>query len=175
MTDTPVRVTAAPSLVPRERDARGKLLPRAKPVVEAVQTEEPEEINNGEKRIPLGQHVAKLSYAARPGFVRRWISDVPGRVERALGAGWSHVKDLKDKTPVRMVTDPSLSMSGRQGFLMELPQALYEEDQKVKQDSLDEVDEHIYKGTFNQEANDKRYNPTFAPNKFEVRRGSGKV
>lgn len=173
MVDTPVRV-AAESFQPRQRDARGRLQSRAAPKIEEA-PEDDIEVNNGVKRIPLGQHVARLNYPARPGYARRWISDQPGRVERALGSGWSHVKDLKSKQPVRMVVDSSLGQNGRQGFLMEIPEALYLEDQKLKQDSLDEVDNEIYNGSYNQEAGDKRYNPTFAPNKFDVRRGSGKV
>ncbi len=179
MTDAPVRVRApevpvAEGMQPRARDSKGRLMPRAAPAAPAVEEAETV-IATGVKRVPLGQHVAKLAYAPRPGYARRWVSDLPGRVDKALAAGWSHVKDPKTKQPVKYVTDPSLGAGGRQGFLMELPEELYEEDQKVKQDSLDEVDEAIYKGAYNQEAGDKRYNPTFAPNKFEVRRGSGKV
>jgi hypothetical protein len=174
MTDTPSRVTPAEGFKPRATDASGKFVSRAAPQVED-QTQDDIEVNNGIKRIPLGQHVAKLGYALRPGYMRRWVSDLPGRVDRALAAGWSHVKDLKSKQPVRMVVDSSLGQNGRQGFLMEIPEALYDEDQKLKQDSLDEVDNAIYNGNYNQEAGDKRYNPTFAPNKFDVRRGSGKV
>lgn len=160
---------------PRARDAQGRLLPRAKPqqaqAPEATETDPV--LNNGVKRVPLGQHVAKLAYPPRPGFVRRWISDLPGRVDRALEAGWSHVK--QGSNPVKQVTDPNMGQGGRLGFIMEIPQDLYDEDQKAKSDSLDEVDNAIYNGVYNQEAGDKRYNPQFAPNKNEVRRGSGKV
>ena len=179
MTDAPIRVRAsevktAEGMQPRARDGKGRLMPRAKPVApEPVEAETV--IATGVKRVPLGQHVAKLAYAPRPGYHRRWVSDLAGRVDKALAAGWSHVKDPKTKTPVKYVTDPSLGSGGRQGFLMEIPEELYNEDQKVKSDSLDEVDNAIYNGIYNQEAGDKRYNPAFAPNKFEVRRGSGKV
>jgi hypothetical protein len=173
MSDAPVRVKPNRQALGAVTDPAGKELPR--PIAPVEETDVDIEVDNGMKRVPLGQHVSKLAYPPRPGFVRRWISDLPGRVDRALGAGWSHVKNIKNKTPVKMVTDPSLGMSGRQGFLMELPEELYQEDQKLKQDSLDEVDNAIYNGVHNQEANDKRYNPTFAPNKFEVRRGSGRV
>ena len=179
MVDAPIRVRAsevatAESLQPRARDAKGRIMPRAKPVQAAPEAAEVDvEVNNGVKRIPLGQHVAKLSYPVRPGYVRRWVSEIPGRIERALGAGWSHVKDPNTKKPVGQVVDQSLGEKGRRGYLMEIPEALYDEDQKVKQDSLDEVDKLIDSGKYNERADDKRYNPTFAPNKKEVRLGPG--
>ena len=170
MADTPQRITSE-GLQPRARDAKGRIMPRVRAQAPEAETEEPRA--TGVKRIPLGQHVAQLDYPARPGYHRRWVSDLPGRVDRAIAAGWSHVKDDRAKQPVKRVVDKSLGESGRLGFLMEIPQELYNEDQQVKADSLDAVDEHIYKGTFNQEANDKRYNPRFAPNKSEVRLGPG--
>lgn len=179
MTDAPVRVRAsevqtAEGMQPRARDSKGRLMPRAKPAapepVEAVETRP-----TGTKRIPLGQHVARLAYPPRPGYVRRWVSEIPGRIERALAAGWSHVKDAKTKRPVGQVVDKSLGEKGRQGYLMEIPQDLYDEDQMVKSDSLDAVDKLIDSGKYNEQPGDHRYNPAFAPNKSEVRRGSGKV
>lgn len=171
----PAKGIPVAGIQPREKNAKGKFVPRIKPPETEVVDETEAVLGGGKKRIPLGQHVAQLGYPPRPGFHRRWVSELPGRVDRALAAGWSHVKDPRSKQPVRLVVDKSLGERGRNGFLMEIPQALYDEDQEVKSRSLDEVDEHIYKGTFNQEDNDKRYNPTFAPNKNEVRRGSGKV
>ena len=176
MVDAPVRVTSDTSFKSRARDAKGKPMPRPKPA--AIEAAAEEEINiqpTGKKRVPLGQHVAKLAYPPRPGYVRRWISDSPGRVAQAFDGGWSHVKDPKTQKPVKRVVDESLGQGGRLGFIMEIPEELWNEDQQAKSDSLDVIDNQIYNGKLNEEANDKRYNPTFAPNKFEVRRGSGKV
>lgn len=183
-TEAPVRIkaTTAPApgvavaegMQPRARNAKGQLLPRAQP--QAPEADEDNiDLNNGVKRVPLGQHVAQLGYAKRPGFHRRWVSDLPGRIDRALAAGWTHVKNLKSKNPEVLIVDKSLGEKGRKGFLMEIPQALYDEDQKVKSDMLDEVDANIYNGVHNEQEGDKRYNPRFAPNKNDIRRGSGKV
>ena len=177
MTSIPERIKApgvpvAEGMQPRRRDAKGKPMPRAMPAA-PVEAEADAPRPAGIKRVPLGQHVAQGDYPPRPGYHRRWVSDLPGRVDRALGAGWSNVKDPKTKQPVKRVVDKSLGEKGRLGFLMEIPQELYEEDQKVKSDSLDEVDDLIYNGKLNEQPNDRRYNPTFAPNKFEVRRGPG--
>jgi hypothetical protein len=134
MTEAPIRVHAPAeetSFKARARDAKGRLMPRKAPEP-APMEDTGAEVKTGAKRVPLGQHVSKLSYPPRPGYAMRWVSDLPGRVDRALAAGWSHVKDLKSKTPVKQVTDPSLGMSGRQGFLMEIPEALYNEDQAIK-------------------------------------------
>ena len=177
MAEAPVRVTqsevkTAEGFKTRQRDAKGRIMPRAKPTPPPVE-EAMETRPTGTKRIPLGQHVARLAYPPRPGYVRRWVNEIPGRIARALAAGWSHVKDASTKRPVGQIVDKSLGEKGRSGYLMEIPKELYDEDQQAKQDSLDEVDKLIDSGKYNEQPNDKRYNPTFAPNKKEVRLGPG--
>jgi hypothetical protein len=175
MPNAPVRVTAAP----RKRFGRvvdpagNELAPKAVTAAPEVDESEALPIATGKKRVPLGQHVAKLSYPPRPGYVRRWVSDSPGRIAQAFDGGWSHVNDPQTKKPVKRVVDESLGQGGRLGFIMEIPEELYEEDQKAKSDSLDVIDNQIYYGKLNEETNDKRYNPASTPNKNEVRLGPG--
>jgi hypothetical protein len=103
------------------------------------------EVQEGSRpRRAVGSY-APLKAAQRPGYVRRWVNDEPGRVKMFLEAGYSFVKDqnadlrsnnlnLNDRSGVvtaiinRKITDAST----HKAYLMEIKQEWYEEDQKKK-------------------------------------------
>lgn len=100
-------------------------------------------------RVPLGSSRQKLTASQREGYQRRWVNDVPGRVEMAQEAGYEFVTaDAKANS-----SDPGANKSAIVGvnadgtplraYLMEIPADWYQEDQKAKQSECDRVDEAI--------------------------------
>lgn len=96
----------------------------------------------GNDRVPM--HVRNvMTTHHREGYQRRFFNDTEGRIQAALDAGWGFV--YKDGTEV--VGDNSGALEGGDigsrvarpagggitAYLMEIPQELYEEDQKAKQ------------------------------------------
>lgn len=136
------------------------------PQVIEAEAEEGEVIRDGVRRVPLGQHVAKLALPERPGFVRRWINDYPGRVQQAVGGGYEHIKDGKGQ-PLTRVVDKT---SGLVSYAMEIPREFYDEDKLAKQNSLNATDESMHNGTFKKDPDAQTYGGI----KFDVTRGTGK-
>ena len=136
------------------------------PVLETVEAEEGLTVSDGVRRVPLGQHVAKLALPDRPGFVRRWINDYPGRVQQAVNGGYEHIKDEKSQ-PLTRVVDKT---SGLVSYAMEIPREFYDEDKRAKEESLDATDKTMHNGTFKQDPDSQTYGGI----KFNVQRGPGK-
>ena len=136
------------------------------PIIETVEAEEGEVIRDGSKRVPFGQHVAKLALPDRPGFVRRWINDIPGRIQKAIGGGYEHIKDGSGK-PLQHVVDKT---TGQISYAMEIPVQFFEEDKRAKSESLDATDKSMHNGTFNKDPDSQTYGGI----KFNVSRGTGK-
>ena len=96
------------------------------------------------KRVPLGTR-DRLRYPKRKGYTRRVFNDDHDRIQRALDAGYEFVTepDLPGGDP--QVGDASQMGkkvskevgSGIKGYLMEIPDEYYEEDQKAKMDKID--------------------------------------
>jgi hypothetical protein len=111
------------------------------------------------KRIPFGVPTQRFSPPPEDGFQYRVINDrwkkEPGRVQRALSAGWELVEHERSGENVGTNEDGSEV----KGVLMRIPQELYDEDQAVKNKALDEVDEQIYRGEYKKSGNDLRYLP----------------
>ncbi len=110
------------------------------------------------KRIPLGTSIARLSNDQRPGYYRRWINDVPGRLERARRAGYEHVKDPKGE-PVSTPAGTQEQGGGLRAYLMEMPNELRNEDLAAKSATVDEIDNAINRGKFKEQQGDNRYVP----------------
>jgi hypothetical protein len=96
------------------------------------------------KRIPIGTGNV-LTAEQRPGFVRRFVNDQDGRVERFKDAGYTPVLDQSADTSAQGAGKPSLLGNvvrksvggGRHAVLMEIPQEWYDEDQELKQREVD--------------------------------------
>lgn len=123
------------------------------------------------ERRPFGRQEAKLTYPPREGFTRRFFNDDPGRVERALDAGYTHV--VKDSHNYTRPGGTNKQGGGRTLFLMEIPTEFYDEDFAAKNGALDETDNAIYTGHHNKEAGDGRYVVKTTPISVGVRRGPG--
>lgn len=95
-----------------------------------------------------------MSTDQREGFVRRWVNDIPGRVEKFFRAGYEVVKDDEVTVGDGGVTDNNIALGtgarknvgrtrageGTQAVLMEIPKDMYEADQKAKQAEVDATD-----------------------------------
>ena len=171
MTDTPQPVPKS-SFEPRPKNAAGKFVSRAAPPPPVEPDDEPV-ITDGVKRIPLGQRKARLAYESRPGYVRRWINDEPGRVFDAENGGYAKVIDKLTGKPVYRIVGTAKAGGGLTAYLMEIPEEFWKEDFDQKQIPLNELDKQIRMGVHNQEDDDKRYVPPTGI-KFGVQRGSGR-
>lgn len=99
------------------------------------------------RRKPLGTTEQKLARPHNKGFVRRWLNDTPGRVERAKEAGYRHVRtDDGEKSPEVAVVGVSEDGSPLHAYLMEIPEKYYKEDQLEKERPLAEFDKVLKRG-----------------------------
>lgn len=102
------------------------------------------------KRVLLGGTSLKLDAPKRNGYVRRWFNDAEGRVETAEQAGYSFVHDgrAESEQPVRVRRRVGTNADGTPlyAYLMEKPEEFYQEDQALKRQPLDEIDEAIFGG-----------------------------
>ncbi len=108
----------------------------------------PKRVMQSRKRVPLGARNI-LTAGARPGYRRRFVNDVGDRVAMFKDAGWKPV--LKESvgddragkaTSMGSSVNPSVG-GGQRAILMEIPEELYLEDEKVKQDKIDQVEKEM--------------------------------
>jgi hypothetical protein len=133
---------------------------KSKPTDSEPQPRERERPERSE-RVPFGvprQRIIRPTGCENDGFQYRvfndnWAND-PGRIQRAKQAGYE-VVDNFEPLPVGSNDDGSPI----KGVLMRIPQEWYDEDQKLKQKTVDAVDAAIKAGTLEQSASDKRYIP----------------
>lgn len=113
------------------------------------------------ERIPLNRNRMKLSVPSRPGYVRRWVNDVPGRLYNFERAGYEFVTDpdlivgegddVSQRPGVgsvvsRMVGSIEATGQPLRAYLMEIPQEYYDEDQAVKAAEVDERENAMRRG-----------------------------
>lgn len=105
------------------------------------------------KRVPLGTPQPRLSAEQRPGFIRRFVNDTPGRITNALQGDYSHVIDeTADEEDGRAAYRSEIVGVKEDGtalraYLMEVPEDIYAEDQMIKQAPLDEFDQEMKRGS----------------------------
>jgi len=140
----------AVTIIKEAKDASGQSLVVAesndneKPAPEGVKR-----VVQSRKRVPLGSRNI-LTAQKRPGFVRRFVNDKGDRVQQFKEAGWKAVgadeKVGDDKagkaSSVGSSANPSVGNNQR-AVLMEIPDNYYKEDQKAKQDKIDQVEKEI--------------------------------
>jgi hypothetical protein len=111
-------------------------------------------------RTPFSANRKRLEVAQRPGYVRRWFNDQDDRIARAEAAGYAFVLKgetaVGDKEVARGNTDINSRTStvvGRtaqsqpiRAYLMEIPEAWYQEDQLKKEATNQMVDDAIRAG-----------------------------
>ena len=96
-------------------------------------------------RKPFGARAHKLDNSERPGFHRHWFNDWPGRIQTALEAGYTHVKDVEGKNMCRVVGTQEHG-GGLTAYRMEIPIEWYNEDQAAKEAREMEKMEQIRRG-----------------------------
>jgi hypothetical protein len=161
------------------RDAKGRRVSQAAPAASpaTAATDAPAPVDDpddpyAEKRrtrVKVGTVKRKLYAPPREGFQRRFVNDLPGRVEDLKERGWDIV--MKDGRPWTVSASQSEKLIA---YLMEIPDEFYIEDDVSKQEKLDETDFAIYRGRLNEEPGDNRYVPRSTPIKMSVQRGTGK-
>ena len=97
------------------------------------------------KRVPLGTPRAKMHADKRPGYVRYWFNDKPGRIVAAQDAGYQFVMESGDQKR-QMNVGTGEAGQPLQAYLMEIPEEFYKEDQALKQVPLDEFETAINGG-----------------------------
>lgn len=122
---------------------------------------------NDENRVPFGAMTQRLAYASREGYHRHWFNDSPGRLIRALQAGFKHVRDEHTGSNVSRPVGVAIGGGALMGYLMEIPEPWWRKDMALLHKRVDEVDDSIRRG--NIEGNvgqDGRYIPAQRPIKI---------
>jgi hypothetical protein len=113
-------------------------------------------------RIPFGSPEKKWGCPLNDGYHYRVFNDnwaaKPGNIEAAQAAGYEFVESNNEKEKPKVV-GTNENGTAIKGYLMRIPQEIYDEDQKVKQKVVDRIDEQISAGSLQQGAGDNRYIP----------------
>ena len=96
-------------------------------------------------RKPFGSMDQKLAWPPIKGFHLHWFNDIPGRLDRAKEAGYEHVKNADGENATRIVGVASEG-GGLRAYLMKIPQEWYDEDMKLEQKRIDELDSDLQRG-----------------------------
>ena len=113
-------------------------------------------------RVAPGIASRNLEYPSREGYVRRVVCDRHGRLEKFTRGGWAYVTEdqLEEKNPgtlkastregvdsrVSQVVGTHKNLTPMTGYLMEIPEELYQEDQDEKMDRLDALEGSLRAG-----------------------------
>lgn len=111
-----------------------------------------------DSRKPFGSQDQKLAYPARDGYHRHWFNELPGRIDSALEAGYTHVLDKEGRKVVRVV-GVATSGDGLPSYLMEIPQEWYEDDMARQQSEIDKTEEAMRRGKLEEKPGENRYVP----------------
>lgn len=120
----------------------------------------------------------QLSKADMDGFksrkvITRWFNDDPGRIERALGGGYNHVKPehamslgqgalhggSTDESPTRVSIVVNRSDPITRAYLMEIKEKFWKEDQAVKEERNAQVDNALALGGKRESGLEEAYRP----------------
>jgi hypothetical protein len=105
------------------------------------------------KRIPVGTRNRLEVVNKQPGFHYRVVNDVGARVQQFMDAGYEIVPTTEAYVALTRVdqvspegTANALAVGGGQrGFLMKIPKDFYDEDQKAKQQIIEQREAAIRK------------------------------
>ena len=111
------------------------------------------------KRVPLGRRNV-LTAPKRPGFVRRFVNNKGDRVQQFKDAGWNVVgENIEAGDPkagkasnMGSLVNPSVG-GGLRAVLMEVKEDIYEEDRRVAQDEITQVENEIRRNSKGPDAN----------------------
>jgi hypothetical protein len=108
------------------------------------------EPKNRPSRTPLGRR-NKLTFTKQdPNFVYRVVNDQDDRLQQALEGGYSFVESNVEMGDKRAAEAGSIDKrvskpvgQGVRGFLMRIPKELYKQDQKAKDNEVDETEKAL--------------------------------
>lgn len=105
--------------------------------------------DNRPERIPVYRQRA-FQGEQREGYVRRWVADLPGRIDMFKAAGWTMVEGDSATTHdglaqvetqlgsvVSRVVNKQANADYQNQYLMEIPEEWYAADQADKQKNID--------------------------------------
>lgn len=131
----------------------------ASPVMQAlnasgVESDDPAQIpdmpTTRRRRASVGGFHLKLSAPQRPGFVRRWFNDKPGRIAEAEELAYSHVQEsgIKSDSPDSRVRRLVGTQDGQAlyAYLMETPIQEYKVGEDEREETHRQVDQAIRDG-----------------------------
>ena len=98
-----------------------------------------------DNRKGFGSFSQKLARPNRVGYHRHWFNDTPGRIQRALEAGWTHVmNDVMKKNECEIV---GVAAAGGvlHAYLLEIPEDWYNDDM-LEQEKMNSSREELIKG-----------------------------
>ena len=88
----------------------------------------------------------KLKVDPIPGYVQRWINDIPGRIDDAIDCGYSHVNDSQNK-PIYRVVGAKKTGGELRAYRMKIPKVWYDEAKAEEQEEfVDSVENDIWQG-----------------------------
>src|SRR3990167_9229806 len=125
------------------------------------ETADPENLDDypeGFVRKPFGNAEQRLVGPNRPGYHRHWFNDRPGRVARAIEAGYKHVTD-SDGTPVKRIVGVSQFGGPEVAYRMEIPQKWFDADMAKNAEEDDRIAAQIEGGEVGHKEGDERYVP----------------
>ena len=131
--------------------------PAASPRAEAPLPPRPAPMEG--ERIPFEDLEQKMAWPARPGYRRYWFNDVPGRIARALRAGYTHVLDPDSGGHAEVMSDKG-AFGGRNSYLMEIPMQWYQEDMARNAEREKARLDDLRNGRAGPGADDNRYIPS---------------
>lgn len=109
-------------------------------------------------RKPFGALEQKLAYPQREGFHRHWFNDHPGRIARAIEAGYDHVKGDDGKNVCRIVGTAE-GGGALNAYLMEIPEEWWRADMAEQARQVDEKENTMRRGALETQEGDGRYVP----------------
>lgn len=128
-------------------------------------------MTNRKERVPLGVPRLRLAVKSRPGFKGRWVNDVGDRINQALEGGYSFVQkggaefkeaDTQNRNDsINDSVSKVVSSDGTKAFLMEIPTAMYNKDQKTKAERVNKIENGLRRGedSHGKPGSDGRYIP----------------
>lgn len=96
-------------------------------------------------RRPFGTRQERLENPPIPGFQAYWFNDTPGRIERALAAGYTHVLDKDDK-PVKHPVGVAATGGALFAYRMKIPIEFFIQDKEAKEAPRRQTDEDMRSG-----------------------------
>jgi hypothetical protein len=103
------------------------------------------------KRADVGGQHLKLNAPSRPGFIRRWVNDEPGRIDFFKSLAYDHVTEpgIKSDSPdsrVRRLVGTTAGGAPKHAYLMETPEEEFQAGIAEKEEARKPFEDAIRRG-----------------------------